>query len=160
MDRLAKEILKDIALEEITPRVVARSLVDHWPSAILLERASYLKKLARFGDGSASEILKEYPLHSAVLSFWSRDCVAEVNQNFANLFYVLSGVAVLVTGGTLTHARKVGPGEINGDSIEGGARLELKSGDFAHVPAGLPHQMQVAGEKTVTCLVMKIQESA
>jgi quercetin dioxygenase-like cupin family protein len=51
------------------------------------------------------------------------------------------------------------PGETRGSSIEGGKRQELRAGDVAHVPAGLPHQMLVAGEQTVTCLVMKVQEN-
>ena len=159
MDNLAKEILKDVTLEEIAPRVKEHSPVDHWSSAILLERAAYLKKLARFGDGSASETLREYPQHQAMLSFWSRDGEAEVHQNFASVLFVLAGAATLVTGGTLTRARTAGPGETRGDLIEGGARQELKSGDVAHVQAGLPHQLLVAGEKTITCLVIKIEEA-
>jgi mannose-6-phosphate isomerase-like protein (cupin superfamily) len=159
MDKLAKEILKDVALEEIAPKAPKQNPVDHWSPAILLERAAYLKKLARFGDGSASETLREYPQHFAMLSFRSRDADAEVHQNFADLFFVLAGTATLVTGGTVIRARTVGPGEISGDSIEGGTRQELKAGDVAHVPAGLPHQMLVAGEKTVTCFVVKVQEA-
>ena len=159
MDKLAKEILKDVALEEIAPKVPKQTPVDHWPPAILLERAAYLKKLARFGDGSASETLREYPQHCAMLSFRSRDGEAEVHQNFADLFYVLAGAATLMTGGTLIRPRVVGPGETRGDSIEGGARQELKAGDVAHEPAGLPHQMLVAGEKSVTCFVIKVQEA-
>jgi quercetin dioxygenase-like cupin family protein len=49
---------------------------------------------------------------------------------------------------------------MRGDSIESGTRQELKAGDVAHVPAGLPHQMLVAGEKTVAYFVVKVQESA
>jgi quercetin dioxygenase-like cupin family protein len=63
-----------------------------------------------------------------------------------------------VTGGTVAGARLTKPGETRGDSIEGGVRQELRAGDVAHVPAGLPHQMLLAGEQTVTCLVMKMQE--
>jgi mannose-6-phosphate isomerase-like protein (cupin superfamily) len=159
MDQLAKEILKDVALEEIFPKTQKHSPIDHWSPAILLERAAYLKKMARYGDGSAGETLREYPQHRAMLSFRSRDGEAEVHQNFADLFFVLAGVATLVTGGTITRARTVEPGETRGDSIEGGTLKELKAGDIAHVPAGLPHQMLVAGEKTVTCFVMKIQEA-
>ena len=160
MDELAKQILKDLALEEIAPRVQKRSPVDHWSPAILLERAAYLKKMARYGDGSASETLRDYPQHIVLLSYRSRDGEAEMHQNFAFMFHVLAGAATLVTGGTLTRARTAGPGEMRGDSIEGGTRQELKTGDIAHVPAGLPHQLLVEGEKTVTCLVMKVQEVA
>jgi quercetin dioxygenase-like cupin family protein len=48
---------------------------------------------------------------------------------------------------------------MRGSSVEGGARQELRAGDVAHVPAGVPHQMLVAGDKTVICLVMKVEEN-
>jgi hypothetical protein len=147
MDNLAKPILKDVALEEIAPRVQKVSPVDHWSPAILLERAAYLKKMARYGDGSATETLREYPQHIALLSFRSRFCA-------------LAGAATLVTGGTVTRARVVEPGMSRGASIEGGTRQELKAGEIAHVPAGLPHQILVADEKTITCFVVKIQEAS
>jgi mannose-6-phosphate isomerase-like protein (cupin superfamily) len=124
-----------------------------------LERAAYLHKLAKHGDGSASETLKEYPRHCAMLSFRSRDGEAEVHENFADVFYVLEGRTTLVTGGAVAGAQLIKPGETRGTSIEGGARQELRAGDVAHVPAGLPHQMLVAGEQTVTCLVLKVQET-
>lgn len=57
-------------------------------------------------------------------------------------------------------AETIGPGEIRGASIEGGMRQELRAGDVAHVPAGVPHQMLVAGEKTITSLVVKVRETA
>ena len=94
-----------------------------------------------------------------MLSFRSRDGEAELHENFADVFYVLDGRATLVTGGAVMGARFVGPGETRGSSVEGGARQELRAGDVAHVPAGLPHQMLVAGDKTVTCLVLKVEEN-
>ena len=132
--------------------------MDHWSQAVLLERAAYLRKMAKHGDGSASETLKEYPQHCAMLSFRSRDGEAEVHERFADLFCVLAGKATLVTGGVVNGARTVAPGETRGTSIEGGARQTLRAGDFVHVPAGTPHQMLVKGEDTITCLVMKVQE--
>jgi mannose-6-phosphate isomerase-like protein (cupin superfamily) len=166
MDSLSKEILKELlpAEKEFVPpaatkRVGLRSPLDHWSGAVLLERAAYLRELARHGDGSASETLKEYPQHYAMLSFRSRDGEAELHENFADVFYVIDGRATLVTGGTVAGAHRIGPGEIRGSSVEGGVRQELRAGDVAHVPAGVPHQMLVAGEKTVTCLVMKVREN-
>jgi mannose-6-phosphate isomerase-like protein (cupin superfamily) len=168
MDKISKDILKELlpAEKDVAPPAARAqaagkkpaSHLDHWTSAVLLERAAYLHKLARQGDGSASETLKEYPRHCAMLSFRSRDGEAEVHENFADVFYVLDGRATLVTGGTVAGARLTKPGETRGTSIEGGARQELRAGDVAHVPAGLSHQMLVAGEHTVTCLVMKVQE--
>jgi mannose-6-phosphate isomerase-like protein (cupin superfamily) len=164
MDKIAQQIMKELlpAEKEVAPPPAAakgpRNPVDHWSPAILLERGAYLRKMATYGDGSASETLKEYPGHSTMLSFRSRDGDAEVHQDFADLFYVLEGRAVMVTGGTVKGARIVAPGEMRGVAIEGGTRQEMKAGDLVHVPAGLPHQMLVSGEKTVTCFVVKIQE--
>ena len=161
MDRLAKEILRDVSLDEIQPKPQKPvNPVDHWTPPVLLERAAYLRKLARAGDGQASETLREYPQHRAMLSFRSRSGEVEVHEKFAYLLYVLAGEAVLTTGGTVAGARIVSPGETRGDSIEGGSRQPLRAGEVVHVPAGIPHQFLVSGDKTVTCLVMKIQEAA
>jgi mannose-6-phosphate isomerase-like protein (cupin superfamily) len=169
MDKYSQEIFKELFPTEgeglplaPKPRVRDRNPmghVDHCSSAVLLERAAYLRKLAKHGDGSASETLKEYPQHFTMLSVRNRSGMAELHENFADLFYILEGRATLVTGGTVTGAKTIGPGEVRGDSIEGGARQELRAGDVAHVPAGLPHQMLVAGDKTISCFVVKIQET-
>ena len=160
MERIAKEILKDLNLDEVAPKPHApKNPVDHWTPPLLLERAAYLRKLAKHGDGSASETLKEYPQHFAMLSFRSRSGEVEVHERFADLFVVLAGATTLVTGGTVTGARIVAPGETRGISIEGGTPQNLRPGDIAHVPAGTPHQMLLKGEDTITCLVMKVQEA-
>jgi mannose-6-phosphate isomerase-like protein (cupin superfamily) len=164
-DTLSKQILKEINPELPGPQVPRKKAgkdgaaqLDHWSPAILMERGAYLSKLAKHGDGSASETLKEYPQHFTMLSFRSRDGVVELHENFADLFVVLDGHSTLVTGGTITSAETIGPGEIRGVSIVGGARQELRAGDVAHVPAGLPHQMLVPSDKTFTAFVMKIKE--
>jgi mannose-6-phosphate isomerase-like protein (cupin superfamily) len=160
MDLLSKQILKDVNLDDVGPKTAGpKNPVDHWSPAVLLERAAYLRKLAKHGDGSASETLKEYPLHCAMLSFRSRGSEAEVHEKFADLFCVLAGKATLVTGGVVNGAMMVAPGETRGMSIEGGARQTMRAGDFAHVPAGTPHQMLVKAEDTITCLVMMLREA-
>lgn len=167
MDELSKQIWAELlpAEREVIPALeIARKHkeaaphADHWTPAILLERAAYLRKLAKAGDGQASEPLKEYPQHAAMVSFRARNGEAELHENFADLFYVLDGRATLVTGGTVAGAETIGPGEIRGVAIEGGVRQDLRTGDVAHVPAGVPHQMLVPSEKTFTSLVLKIQQ--
>lgn len=155
---LSKEILKDATLDEVAPKKARRGPVDHWAPHILLERAAYLRKMARAGNGSANEKLREYPRHAALLSFRSRSGEVEVHEKFADLFCVLAGTTTLVTGGAVSGGRTIAPGETRGDSIEGGTRQELKAGDVAHVPAGTPHQMLLSGDTTVTYFVLKIQE--
>ncbi len=158
MDDFAKKILSDVNLDEIAPRTKERSPADHWPPAVLLERAAYLRKMAWYGDGSASETIKEYPHYGVELSFRSRTSDAEVHESYGCLFHVLAGAATLVIGGTVTRARSAGVGELRGISIEDGVPHELRQGDIAHVPARVAHQFLIAGDKSVTCLIVKIQE--
>jgi mannose-6-phosphate isomerase-like protein (cupin superfamily) len=165
MDDFSKAIFKELMpAEKQLPyppkgkRKRRDDALDHLSSPILLERAAYLRKLAKHGDGSAGEVLKEYPQHAIHLLVRSRNGGAELHENFADLFFVLEGRAALVTGGTIADAKIIAPGEVRGSSVEGGAQQDLRAGDVAHVPAGLPHQMLVSGDKFVTCLVLKIQQ--
>lgn len=163
-DEVWSRILRaDQSTERLAPKRSTKKTepahTDHWASPILLERAAYLRKLAKLGDGQASETLQEYPLHAAMLSFRARDGEAELHENFADLFVVLEGRATLVSGGIVVSPRSVGPGEIRGSGIDGGMQQELRSGDVAHVPAGVPHQMLVRGDRAAfTSFVVKIAQ--
>jgi mannose-6-phosphate isomerase-like protein (cupin superfamily) len=94
-----------------------------------------------------------------MLLFRGRSGIAELHENFADLFLVLEGRAALVTAGSIGNAKTIAPGEIRGDAVQDGVRQELRAGDVAHVPAGVPHQMLVAGDQSIVCLVTKIQQN-
>ncbi|HUB28423.1 MAG TPA: cupin domain-containing protein [Terracidiphilus sp.] len=165
MDDFSRAILRELLPAEKEPPRAKRSkrdpderVLDHLASPILLERAGYLRKLAKLGEGWASEVLKEYPGHAIHLLVRSRDGGAEQHERFADLFIVLDGRAALVTGGAIADAKGIAPGEVRGSHVEGGRHQELRAGDLAHVPAGLPHQMLVSGDRFVTCLVLKIAQ--
>ena len=164
MDDFSKAILKELLPAEKLPappkdkRERRDDQPDHLAAPILLERAAHLRKLARLSEGSASEVLKEYPQHAIHLLVRSRNGGAELHERFSDLFFVIDGRAALLTGGVIPDAKIIAPGEIRGSAIEGGTQQELRPGDLAHVPAGLPHQMLVSGDKFVTCLVLKIEQ--
>ena len=159
MDDFAKRILNDVNPDEIAPTRKPRPLVDHWPPAVLLERAAYLRKLARYGNGFASEIIKEFPHYSVALSFLGRSGDTEVHHGHSCIFHVLAGTATLLTGGTVLRPRSAGTGEVAGTSIEGGETQGIRQGDVIHVPPGVAHQILVAGDKSITLLIVKVQES-
>ncbi len=132
---------------------------DHWSPAELLERAKHLREVAEQGDGSASETLETYPHHYTMLAFRSHSGGGELHQNFADVFYILDGHAMVVTGGEVVGAKLTGPGETHGDSVQGGTQQELKAGDVVHIPAGMPHQVLVSKGESVTYFVVKVQEA-
>ena len=163
IDRVSEQILRAVVGDEPAPKPTRTNKdepgsADHWTPAILLELGAHLRKLARAGNGEASKTLREYPQYRAMLAFRSRNGEVEVHEKFADVFLVLAGMATIVTGGTVTGAHVVAPGETRGDSIKGGHSQKLRQGEIVHVPAGTPHQFLVSSEKTVTCLVLKIQE--
>jgi len=65
--------------------------------------------------------------------------VPEVHHLETDIFYVVSGKATLITGGTLVGAKSEGPHEMRGTALEGGETHELAPGDVLVVPAGTPH---------------------
>jgi mannose-6-phosphate isomerase-like protein (cupin superfamily) len=160
MDMMAGRILRNLAgPQESEPRREKEETgVDHTTRPVLMERVAYLRKLARFGEGAASEILKEYPRHNIQLSVRLRSGQAEQHRNFADLFVVLDGRATLVTGGVIEKPQDVGPGEVRGAEIRGGNTQELRPGDVVHIPAGMPHQMLVTAEAGFSAMVVKIRE--
>jgi mannose-6-phosphate isomerase-like protein (cupin superfamily) len=160
MERIPENILRAVMGEEPEPpkKKKRNDPAQHWTPAVLLERVAYLRKLARAGDGQASETIGEYPQHKAMLSFRSRSGEAEVHDEWADLFVVLAGAATMVVGGTVVGARQIAPGETRGEAIEGGVQQEMRAGDVLHVPAKTPHRVLLSGDKTIASLVIKIRE--
>lgn len=132
--------------------------VHHATRPVLMERIAYLRKMAKFGEGSAGEILHEYPRHNVQLSVRLRSGIAEQHENFADLFFILDGKATLLSGGDLVKPSVIAPGETRGDALTGATEQELRPGDIAHIPAGTPHQIVLPGDATFAALVVKIQE--
>lgn len=91
--------------------------------------------------------------------------VAAVHFQVTEVYHVLDGAAMLVTGGKLINAKarpadsesvkfEDGPGE-SGSGIEGGASQRIKAGDIVIIPAGMPHWFS-AIEGSITYLVVRV----
>ena len=73
-----------------------------------------------------------------------------------DIFIVEAGEGTLVIGGTVVNPKSTGAGEIRGSGIEGGERYPMKPGTIVNIPAGTPHQIQVA--KEFTAIVLKVKK--
>jgi mannose-6-phosphate isomerase-like protein (cupin superfamily) len=132
---------------------------SHWSAPVLLERVAYLKKLARFGEGAASEEFKALPGHSAMLSVRLRSGSVEISEGFALLFFVLEGQATVVIGGRTEESSNAGAEPTIIAKIVSGAKQSLRAGDVVHIAAGTPYQLLLAGDKALGYLVIRIRES-
>jgi uncharacterized protein GlcG (DUF336 family)/mannose-6-phosphate isomerase-like protein (cupin superfamily) len=64
---------------------------------------------------------------------------AEVHLTETDIFYVLEGSAVFVTGGELVEPRDISTTEVRGKELRGGEQRRIATGDVITVPSGVPH---------------------
>lgn len=124
----------------------------------LLSKEKELKQQALAKNGAASVKLSDYGNHFTMLAYRNKSGGAEVHARFADFFYVLEGTATLQTGGTLVNPDKTNPEEPRGDAIKGGSRAPLRAGDFAHIPAGVPHRLIIPNGMDFCYFVIKVRE--
>lgn len=131
---------------------------DHWSGPVLLERLAYLRKLAHFSQGTASDTLRELPGYRVSLMVLTRSGDAAMDEAHGITVLVLDGRATLVSGGTLERARQVGPCEFAGSGIAGGESREVRRGDVVHLAPGAPHQFLISGEGRLGVLVTRVHQ--
>jgi len=85
---------------------------------------------------------------------------AELHEEWDDIMMVQAGSGTLLVGGELQGARTSAPGELRGGEIRGGERHPLSAGDMMIVPAGTPHQVELAPGGSITYLVVKVRWTA
>lgn len=116
------------------------------------------KKLSQELDSehSASDVLGTYSNHHFEIAIRKATGNAELHETQNDVFFIVSGEATLVTGGTLVDRKLTEPHEYEGKSIEGGDRVKLTAGDVVHIPFNVPHQLIVEKGKEIEYFVVKI----
>lgn len=109
-----------------------------------------------FAQGAPLTETAGYKVHAS-----RRDApgAGEVHVADTDIFYVLSGSATLVTGGTLIEPREVAPLELRGTRVEGGDERVIRAGDVIVVPNGTPHWFK-AVSGPVTYYVVKATDAS
>src|SRR5262245_7619274 len=64
---------------------------------------------------------------------------ASVHEKEAEMFFVVEGSGMLVTGGTLKEERRTNPENLQGSAIYGGSPRRVAKGDVIVVPEKTPH---------------------
>lgn len=105
----------------------------------------------------AVELLADFPNDSAMLVHRESDGQAEWHQTQLDVFFVLSGSATLVVGGTLVNGETVGPHEKRNGTIQGGLRQKLSAGDVVRIPARQPHQLVLEGSPAFDYFAVKVK---
>ncbi len=120
-------------------------------------KASELKSYEKgLRDKSMKGALGNYGNHNATINQRTEDGMVEIHDNQNDIFFIVSGEATLVLGGTPVDAKQTAPGELRAASSTGGDAKVLGPGDIVHIPAKVPHWFKVAKGKQITYLTFKV----
>jgi mannose-6-phosphate isomerase-like protein (cupin superfamily) len=84
-------------------------------------------------------LIERTPGHAGILLRRTLPGKAEMHETETDIWYVIDGGCILVTGGNLIDAKQESPGQIRGSGISGGEERKIGKGDFIRIPNGVPH---------------------
>jgi mannose-6-phosphate isomerase-like protein (cupin superfamily) len=104
---------------------------------------------------SEINLIERTPDHAGILLRRTAPGKAEVHETETDVWYVIDGGCVFVTGGSLIGAHPEGPRQIRGTGISGGEEHLIAKGDFVRVPAGVPHWVKKIDGPEIVYIVVK-----
>ena len=129
-----------------------------WTSASLAPMTESLSaKAASDPHHAATQRLGDFTNEYFLLAHREADGQAEWHENEVDVFFVQSGSATLIVGGTMPNAETVSPHEKRGAAIQGGVRQKLSPGDIIRIPARTSHQLLLDGAHEFSYFVVKVK---
>jgi mannose-6-phosphate isomerase-like protein (cupin superfamily) len=131
---------------------------QQWTGASLKELDQTLKTEAGTnGHHMAVRRLADFSQDTFMLSRREADGIVEWHENQADVFFVQSGSATLLVGGTMVGGEITEPHEKRNGTIQGGVRRKLSAGDVVRIPPQVPHQILLDGSPELTYFVVKVK---
>jgi len=131
---------------------------EHWTPATLQRATQALAADAATDPHHfAVKQLVDFPNEAFLLVHREADGQVEWHETQGDVFFVQSGSATLVVGGTYLNGETVAPHEKRNGSIQGGTRRKLSAGDVVRIPARVPHQVVLDGAHEFTYFVIKVK---
>ncbi len=158
MKKLTLLYLLLLPLLAALPQSTAPEGFQHWSSASIQSLVQTLAKDAAADPHHlAAKQLADFPNDLFLLARRESDGQPEWHETQADVFFVQSGSATLVVGGTLVGAETTAPHEKRNGSIQGGLRQKLSAGDVVRIPAKTPHQLLLEGAHEFNYFVIKVK---
>jgi mannose-6-phosphate isomerase-like protein (cupin superfamily) len=114
----------------------SRTMVSAADVAALIAKARVDRKE---GQALLSQSMIQLAPYNVSLEYRAAVANAAVHETEAELFYVVDGSAMLVTGGKLRDEKRTNASNLSGSGIDGGQSRHVAKGDFVMVPEGVPH---------------------
>ena len=147
-----------LALPLLTAQETVPEGFEHWTADSLQQLDQTLKSEAgKNAHHIAVQRLGDFPNDTFMLSRREADGIVEWHENQADVFFVQSGSATLVVGGTMVGGETTEPHEKRNGTIQGGIRRKLSAGDVVRIPPKVPHQILLDGAQNFTYFVVKVK---
>jgi mannose-6-phosphate isomerase-like protein (cupin superfamily) len=147
-----------LALSLVTAQETVPEGFEHWTADSLRQIDQTLKvEAGKNAHHVAVQRLEDFPNDLFMLSRREADGVVEWHETQADIFFVQSGSATLLVGGTMVGGETVEPHEKRNGSIQGGIRRKLAAGDVVRIPPKVPHQLLLDGAPNFTYFVVKVK---
>jgi len=95
-------------------------------------------------------------MDSAFMMYREKSSGAEIHTGSADFIIVNDGEGTIVIGGTIINGKLDRPGELRGESIDGGTPYAVSAGDTLYVPRNAPHQFVVEAGRHMVYTVLKV----
>src|SRR6266699_6058034 len=131
---------------------------EHWSADSLKQLEQTLKAEAASNPQHLSvRRLRDFPNDLFMLSNRQADGIVEWHETQADVFFVQSGSATLLVGGTLVGGEITEPHEKRNGTIQGGMRRKLSAGDVVRIAPKVSHQILLDGAQNFTYFVVKVK---
>lgn len=123
----------------------------------------FAKQIASAGNeiaGSSGNLkaatFDDVPAYSTGLARRTAAGKADVHTSWTDVWWVVKGGGVLITGGLLVNSHQTAPGEFRGTRISAGEEHHIAAGDLVVIPAGIPHWIRAIDGDEILYLDPKV----
>ena len=147
-----------LALPLLTAQETVPEGFEHWTADSLKQLDQTLKvEAGKNAHHIGMQRLGDFPNDTFMLSRREADGIVEWHENQADIFFVQSGSATLLVGGTMVGGEVTEPHEKRNGTIQGGIRRKLSAGDVVRIAPKVPHQLLLDGTQNFTYFVVKVK---
>jgi len=157
MKKLGLLVLLALTLP-ITAQETVPQGFEFWNAASLKQLGQELStSTATDPHHAATRRFPDFSNDYALFARREADGIPEWHETEADVFFVQTGTATLLVGGTIEGAQTTEPNEKRNGKIVGGIRRKLAAGDIVRIPAKTPHQLLLEGAHEFTYFVIKVK---
>jgi mannose-6-phosphate isomerase-like protein (cupin superfamily) len=126
---------------------------EYYSAATLAHTADSLRSAH-----AVSKVLGDHTAYLYVLVTRNETGTPETHAKWTDVMLVQAGRATVLLGGRYEGGHEESPGETRGGQLVGANAQRVAAGDLLVIPAGMPHQVQIAPGTSIRYVTVKAPE--